>query len=108
MISLGPEQGETEKMLKKLVLEDIDSDKKTLITELVTQYIDIMEYDQEKPNIVPNVKHRIVIEKGKDPIKQRYYRETPDKREFIVKEIDKMLRVGCIRESYSPSVGHHQ
>ncbi|GBC16562.2 uncharacterized protein LOC106757910 [Rhizophagus irregularis DAOM 181602=DAOM 197198] len=61
-----------------------------------------MEYDKEKPNLVPNVKHRIVINKGQTPILQKGYRETLEKKKFIKKEIEKMLKVGRIRLLYSP------
>jgi hypothetical protein len=64
--------------------------------------MDIMEYDKEKPNLVPKVKHRIIINENQGPILQKGYKETLDKKMFIKKEIEKMLKVGRIRPSYSP------
>jgi hypothetical protein len=101
-MSLGPEKGETEKMLEKLKLRNLNKTQERIIKELVIDYMDIMEYDKEKPNLVPNVKHRIIINEGQTPILQKGYRETLEKKKFIKKEIEKMLKVGRIRPSYSP------
>lgn len=89
-------------MLSKLKLEDLNPSQEETTKELVKKYIEIIEYDKEKPNLVPNVKHRIVIGKEQKPILQKGYKETLDKKKFIRKEIEKMLAVGRIRPSYSP------
>jgi len=88
-------------MLKKLNIRNLSEKQEKIIKELVIEYIDIIEYDKEKPNLVPNVRHKIEINKGQNPILQKGYRETLDKKMFIKKEIEKMLKVGRIRPSNS-------
>ena len=56
-MSLGPEKGETEKMLEKLRLKDLSPIQEEIVRNLAIEYIDIMEYDKEKPNLVPNIEH---------------------------------------------------
>jgi hypothetical protein len=89
-------------MLKKLNIRNLSEKQEKTIKELVIEYIDIIEYDKEKPNLVPNVRHKIVINEGQNPILQKGYKETPEKKMFIKKEIEKMLEVGRIRPSNSP------
>ncbi|EXX70442.1 enzymatic polyprotein, putative [Rhizophagus irregularis DAOM 181602=DAOM 197198] len=89
-------------MLEKLKLRNLNKNQERITKELVIEYMDIMEYDKEKPNLVPNVKHRIIINEGQTPILQKGYRKTLEKKKFIKKEIEKILRVGRIRPSYSP------
>ena len=101
-MSLGPEVGETEKMLEKLILKDLDPIQEKVVKDLTIEYIDIMEYDQEKPNLVPNVEHKIITDMNQRPMFQNYYRETLEKKMFIKKEIDKMLKIGQIKPSFSP------
>lgn len=48
------------------------------------------------------VKHKIKIEKGMKPIKQRRYKETEEKSKVIREEVDKLLKQGKIRKSNSP------
>ena len=99
-MSLGSNKRETEKMLEKLKLRNLNHQQEELIKKLLVKYIDIIEYDKEKPNLVPNVKHKIIIRDGQGPIQQKGYKETIDKKMFIKKEIEKMLKVGRIRKSY--------
>jgi hypothetical protein len=51
-------------MLQKLKLEDLDPTQEETIKQIVIKYIDIIEYDKEKPNLVPNVRHKIIVNKG--------------------------------------------
>ena len=107
MISLGSIQRETLKMRdqikeKTVIEESLNPKEKLRILEMLIKYEDVLEYDQEKPNVVPDVKHKIIIEPNQKPILQKRYRESPDKKEFIKKEIEKMLKANRIRESYSP------
>ena len=87
---------------KTVIEESLNPKEKLRILEMLVRYEDVLEYDQEKPNVVPDVKHKIIIELNQKPILQKRYRESPDKKEFIKKEIEKMLKANRIRESYSP------
>jgi hypothetical protein len=92
-----------EKIKSKTFIEkSLNQEDKRKVEELLLRYESVLEYDQEKPNIVPNVKHRIVIEENKKPILQKRYRESPDKRKFIKDEVERMIKAKRIRESYSP------
>jgi hypothetical protein len=46
--------------------------------------------------------HRIDVNEGSKPIKQRLRRFSPDKMEAIKKEITKLIEVGFIREILHP------
>jgi hypothetical protein len=46
--------------------------------------------------------HRIDVNKGSKPIKQRLRRFSPDKKEAIKKEIMKLMVAGFIREILHP------
>src|SRR6202000_3062881 len=100
-------QRETLKMLEKLksktfIEESLNPEDKKTVQDLLIKYEDVLEYDQERPNIVPDVNHRIIIENNHEPILQKRYKETSDKRKFIKEEIKRMLQANRIRESYSP------
>jgi hypothetical protein len=102
-MSLGPYQGETLKKLKeKIKIKNLDPNLRTQVEDIIIRNEDIFEYDGEKPNIVPNVKHIIEINPGQEPILQKRYKETEDKRKFIKEEIKKMIKIRRIRESRSP------
>src|SRR5579862_5262965 len=88
-------------MLKKLKIRNLSEKQEEIVKELVTKYIDIIEYDKEKPNLVPNVRHKIVINESQNPILQKGYKETLEKKMFMKKEIEKMLKIGRIRPSNS-------
>ena len=87
---------------KTIIEESLNPKEKSRILEMLIKYEDVLEYDQEKPNVVPDVKHKIIIEPNQKPILQKRYKENPDKKKFIKKEIEKMLKANRIRESYSP------
>jgi hypothetical protein len=92
-----------EKIKSKTFIEkSLNQEDKRKVEELLLQYENVLEYDQERPNIVPNIKHRIVIEENQKPILQKRYRESPDKRKFIKDEVERMIKAKRIRESYSP------
>jgi hypothetical protein len=46
--------------------------------------------------------HRIDVNEGSKPIKQRLRRFSPDKKEAIKKEITKLMAAGFIRENFHP------
>jgi hypothetical protein len=46
--------------------------------------------------------HKIDVNEGSKPIKQRLRRFSPDKKEAIKKEITKLMAVGFIREILHP------
>src|SRR5215471_13168939 len=87
---------------KTFIEETLNNNNKKDIEKLLIEFEDVLEYDQEKPNIVPEVKHKIIINDNQQPILQKRYKETPDKRRFIKTEVQRMLKAGRIRESYSP------
>ncbi|CAB4487540.1 unnamed protein product [Rhizophagus irregularis] len=60
--------------------EEYESDNKR------TKHKDILEYDKEKEGRTRIVKHRIEIEEGVKPIKQKRYKETEEKSKVIREE----------------------
>jgi hypothetical protein len=72
------------------------------IKQLIIEYEHIFEYDKEKMGRINLVKHKIITSPNEIPIAQKRYRETKDKTEFISQEVDKLLKMNKIRESYSP------
>jgi hypothetical protein len=46
--------------------------------------------------------HKIDVNEGSKPIKQRLRRFSPDKKKAIKKEITKLMAVGFIREIFHP------
>jgi hypothetical protein len=72
------------------------------IKQLIIEYEHIFEYDKEKMGRINLVKHKIITSPNEIPIAQKKYRETKDKTEFISQEVDKLLKMNKIRESYSP------
>jgi hypothetical protein len=48
------------------------------------------------------VKHRIDVNEGSKPIRQRLRRFSPNKKEAIKKEITKLMAVGFIKEILHP------
>jgi hypothetical protein len=92
-----------EKFNEKLhINNDIYPNKRNQIKQLIMEYESIFEYDNEKNGRIDLAKHKIITPPDAIPITQKRYRETKDKTEFISQEIDKLLRMGKIRESYSP------
>ena len=60
---------------KTVIEESLNPKEKLRILEMLIKYEDVLEYDQEKPNVVPDIKHKIVIEPNQKPILQKRYRE---------------------------------
>ncbi|GES76231.1 enzymatic polyprotein, putative [Rhizophagus clarus] len=112
IVSLGSKRRETlkrqilesekEKIRKKLMIGEIDDQRKEVIEKMVNRYKEIFEYDGEKENRINYVKHEIKIKEGQEPIMQKRYRETEEKGKFIKKEIEQMLKLERIRPSKSP------
>ena len=91
-----------EKFNQKLNLGGINNERKDVMRKLIEGYEEICEYDGEKLGTVNNVKHKIEIKEGQEPIAQKRYKETDEKGKFIKKEIEQMLKMGRIRKSWSP------
>ena len=53
------------------------------------------------PRISPGVEHTIHL-LDPSPIKQRPYRQSPEKQEAVTKEVKRLLAAGLIQESHSP------
>ena len=84
------------------ISKEINNDQRQIIEKLVMEYEPIFEYDKEKIGWIGSVKHNIIIEDDQKPIAQIRYRETTEKAKFISEEVDKLLKEGKIRESWSP------
>ena len=80
----------------------MSDEQKKIIGNLVRKYGRIFEYDKEKVGRISTVKHEIIIKENQEPIAQKRYKETEEKAKFISKEVDKLLEMGKIRESWSP------
>ena len=108
-MGLGSEERETIKMqpkevkfMEKLNIGKVDDDEREDVIKMLLRYQDILEYDEEKDGRTKIVKHKIEIEEGIKPIKQRRYKETEEKSKVIREEVDKLLKQGKIRKSNSP------
>ncbi|CAB4419687.1 unnamed protein product [Rhizophagus irregularis] len=97
-----PKENKKEKFEKKIYLGEMDDLKKEMFKELIREYEDIFEYDEEKLGRVDKVKHEIEIREDQEPIAQKRYRETEEKEKFIKKEIEQLLKMGKIKKSWSP------
>jgi hypothetical protein len=90
------------KFKEKLCIGEMSNEKKEIIEKLIRKYEDIIEYDEEKLGKIKLVKHEIEIKKNQEPIAQKRYKEIDEKRKFIKKEVEQLLKMGKIRESKSP------
>ena len=97
-----PKENKKEKFEKKIYLGEMDDLKKEMFKELIREYEDIFEYDEEKLGRVDKVKHEIEVKEEQEPIAQKRYRETEEKEKFIKKEIEQLLKMGKIKKSWSP------
>jgi hypothetical protein len=86
---------------KDLKIGKLDPEDIPKVKNLIVQYKEICIVEGSKLGKTNIIKHRIDTQ-DHPPIKQRYYRETPEKKETISKEIKDMLDQGVIRPSYSP------
>jgi Reverse transcriptase (RNA-dependent DNA polymerase)/RNase H-like domain found in reverse transcriptase len=96
------ERDNEDKFKKKLQIGEMESKEREIMERIVNEYKEIFEYDIEKIGKTDLIKHRIIVEGDQGPIAQKKYRETGDRAKFISKEIDNLLEMGKIRESYSP------
>ncbi|CAB4434110.1 unnamed protein product [Rhizophagus irregularis] len=97
-----PKENKKKKFEKKIYLGEMNDLKKEMFKELIREYEDIFEYDEEKLGRVDKVKHEIEIREDQEPIAQKRYRETEEKEKFIKKEIEQLLKMGKIKKSWSP------
>ena len=88
--------------MEKLFIGETNKGRRRIIEGIVKGYEDIFEYDEEKEGRVGSVKHQIIIDERQKPIAQRRYKETGDKAKFISQEVENLLKMGKIRESWSP------
>ncbi|GBC41210.2 enzymatic polyprotein, putative [Rhizophagus irregularis DAOM 181602=DAOM 197198] len=94
-------ESKEEKFEKKTHLGEMSDEERTTFRKLIRKYEDIFEYDEEKLGRINTVKHEIIIEENQGPIAQKRYKETDEKGKFIKKEIEQLLKMGKIRESWS-------
>jgi len=95
-------QSEEDKFLEKLNIGKVSNDERDDMVKMLLKYQDILEYDEEKEGRTKIVKHKIEIEEGVKPIKQKRYKENEEKSEFIKKEVNELLKQDKIRKSNSP------
>ncbi|GET63041.1 enzymatic polyprotein, putative [Rhizophagus irregularis DAOM 181602=DAOM 197198] len=94
-------ESKEEKFEKKTHLGEVSDEERIAFKKLIREYEDIFEYDEEKLGRINTVKHEIIIEENQGPIAQKRYKETDEKGKFIKKEIEQLLKMGKIRESWS-------
>ncbi|GET62384.1 retroviral-like aspartic protease 1 [Rhizophagus irregularis DAOM 181602=DAOM 197198] len=94
-------ESKEEKFEKKTHLGEMSDEERIAFKKLIREYEDIFEYDEEKLGRINTVKHEIIIEENQGPIAQKRYKETDEKGKFIKKEIEQLLKMGKIRESWS-------
>ena len=95
------EKSKKEKFNEKLYIGKMNEYDKRTIEKLVKRYENIFEYNEEKIGKIDTVKHKIEIKEGQEPIKQVKYKETGEKAKFISEKVDKLLKLGKIRKSWS-------
>ncbi|CAG8485644.1 2589_t:CDS:2 [Racocetra fulgida] len=71
------------------------------LNDLLMGYDDLFAWTSQDLGRTSFVTHPIFTDNA-PPIKQRYYRTSPKEREFLEKEINRMLREGLIQPSYGP------
>src|SRR5215218_10549887 len=89
------------KDLNDLNIGSLDPGQQTQLEELILKNGDLFAKDREPPGRTGIIKHKIFTGDAA-PIVQRAYRSNPRDKEFIQKEIAKMMKQGLIQESRSP------
>ena len=69
-------ENKEEKFDKKTCLGEMNDEKKITFKEVIKEYEDIFEYDEEKLGKVNTVKHKIEIKENQESIAQKRYKET--------------------------------
>ena len=88
-------------LLNEIKYKDLEKKQEKQLKDLIEKYENICIYGDKKINKTNVMKCNIRL-KDETPIMQKAYRESEENREIIKKEIDKMLKEGIIKESYSP------
>lgn len=69
---------------------------------LIYEFADVFAESKDQYGQTDAAEHEIIIEKDTRPIKQRPYRTTPEKHQFINEEVNRMKRTGAVKDSTSP------
>ena len=85
---------------KTLVTGEMNDEQKKELIEIIRENQKLCALSGEPLGKTSMVKHEVNTG-DTEPINQRYYRVTDDKRKIIKDEVDKMLKDGVIRESKS-------
>src|ERR1043165_7158722 len=85
----------------KLNVGPLEYHQQRSLEKLLDEYQDICAKSQTEIGRTTEIKHRIYTGDNA-PVTQRPYRTNPDNTKFIEEEIDRMLKAGIIRPSYSP------
>ncbi|GBC29398.2 zinc knuckle protein [Rhizophagus irregularis DAOM 181602=DAOM 197198] len=88
-----PNESKKEKFERKIYLGEMDNLKKEMFKELIREYKDIFEYDEEKLGRVNKVKHEIEVKEDQEPIAQKRYRETEEKEKDFEEHLKHVNRV---------------
>ena len=91
-----------DKFEEKISLGEMSENEKEMFMELMYEYKDIFEYDEEKIGRFEGVKHKIRTQENQVPVRQKRYKESIDKTKFIREEVDNLIKMGKIRKSESP------
>lgn len=85
----------------KMIASDLLPSQVKDLTDLLTSYSDIFDFDGRPIGQTSQVKHRINTGDAA-PIHRRPYRVSPSERQVIQQEVNKMLTKGIIEPSSSP------
>lgn len=91
----------TEDRISKIQMGEVKQDIKQQFLQLITNYQDVFDWDNDTLGCTPVIKHRIITE-DVPPIRSRPYRMCPAEIESLKTELDKLSDLGVIRPSNSP------
>ena len=85
----------------KLNIGELTEDQKIDLTKLLDQYQEIFAWDSSQLGWMNWVWHNINVENA-TPIKKRWYRTSQVEKDFIAKELQRMLQQGLIEKLKGP------
>ena len=88
--------------LSQLNIGELTSQQRQEFDNLTEEFADIFAMSKQDLGRTDVLQHKIDLEPGARPVKQRAYRPSPENALFQSDEVDKMLKMKLITESESP------
>lgn len=103
MIGFKLEEGvlEDRGVVQDVKIGPLPPEQERSVRELLNEFEDLFANDLSQLGKCKVGEHRIETQDA-PPIKSRAYRRSPDEREFIDDEVEKMMKYGIVRKSTSP------